>query len=212
MSSPGPIRLYDESRRSAGTSVVEHCHNPDLAGASAHYITGVRMKNHPSLVSLLLAFVMCLPASDGGSAINPQSLVGTWKLISDKQVRADGSSSDLYGPAPLGQLIYDSHAQMSVHLLKADLTKCGTLDRRKCSDNAARGAFDNYLGYWGRFKISAGGKSVVHIIQGASTPDWIGTSQERFFDLSGDQLTLTTPMQQIAGVESKTVLVWQREK
>jgi hypothetical protein len=73
-------------------------------------------------------------------------------------VKADGSSSDLYGASPLGQLIYDSNGQ------------------------------------------------------GASAPDWIGTSQERFFELSGDRLTLTAPVQQIAGVESKTVLVWQREK
>jgi hypothetical protein len=30
--------------------------------------------------------------------------------------------------------------------------------------------------------------------------------------LSGDRLILTTPLQQIAGIASKTVLVWQREK
>jgi hypothetical protein len=170
------------------------------------------MKNHLSLASLLLVLALCLPAIDVYAASNSPSLIGTWKLISDKQVNADGSSSDLYGASPLGQLIYDSNGHMSVHLLTRDLTKCGTQDRRKCPDSAARSAFDNYLGYWGRFKVPAGGKSVVHIIEGASAPDWIGTSQERFFELSGDRLTLTTPMQQIAGVESKTVLVWQREK
>jgi Lipocalin-like domain len=170
------------------------------------------MKTHPSLASLLMVFAICLPASGVYAATHAPSLIGTWKLISDKQVKADGSSSDLYGAAPLGQLIYDSHGHMSVHLATPDLTKCGTLDRRKCPDGAARSAFDNYLGYWGHFKVTAGGKSVMHIIEGASTPDWIGTSQERFFELSGDRLTLTTPMQQIAGVESKTVLVWQREK
>jgi hypothetical protein len=170
------------------------------------------MKNHVSLASLLLVFAMCLSASEVYPATNAQSLIGTWKLISDKQVKADSSSSDLYGASPLGQLIYDSKGYMSVHLLAGGLTKCGTLDRRKCSDSVARSAFDNYLGYWGRFKVSAGGKSVMHMIEGASSPDWIGTSQERFFELSGDQLTLTTPIQQIAGVESKTVLVWRREK
>jgi hypothetical protein len=170
------------------------------------------MKIHPPLASLLLMFALCLSASDVYPATTIQSLIGTWKLISDKQVKADGSSSDLYGASPLGQLIYDSQGNMSVHLLTPDLPKCGTQDRRKCPDGAARSAFDNYLGYWGRFKVSAGGKSVMHIIEGASAPDWMGTSQERFFELSGDRLTLTTPLQQIAGVESKTVLVWQREK
>jgi hypothetical protein len=170
------------------------------------------MKNHLLLASLMLVFALCLAASEVHPTPVPQSLIGIWKLIGDKQVKADGSSSDLYGAAPLGQLIYDSHGHMSVHLLRSDLPKCGTLDRRKCPDSAVRSAFDNYLGYWGRFEVTASGKSVLHIIEGASIPDWIGTSQERFFELSGDRLTLTTPMQQIAGVESKTVLVWQREK
>lgn len=169
------------------------------------------MKNPLSIAALLLVIATCFPASYVHPATNSQSLIGTWKLISDKQVKVDGSSSDLYGSSPLGQLIYDSHGYMSVHLLTPALTKCGTQDRRKCPDTAARSAFDNYLGYWGRFKISADGKSVVHTIEGASVPDWIGTSQERFFELSGGQLTLTTPMQQIGGVESKTILVWQRE-
>jgi hypothetical protein len=53
------------------------------------------MKNHLSLASLLLVFAMCLPASDVYPATHSQSLIGTWKLISDKQVKADGSSSDL---------------------------------------------------------------------------------------------------------------------
>lgn len=170
------------------------------------------MKNHLSIASLLLMFAMCLPTGDAYPAASSPSLIGTWKLISLKQVKADGSSSDLYGSSPLGQLIYNSHGIMSVQFQTADLPKCGTLDRRKCSDSAARLAFDNYLGYWGRYKLSADGKSIMHIIEGASAPDWIGTSQQRFFELSGDRLTLTTPMQQIAGVESKTVLVWQREK
>jgi Lipocalin-like domain len=165
-----------------------------------------------SFASVLLVFAMFFPASDVYPATKQQSFIGTWKLISDKQVKTDGSSSDLYGASPLGQLIYDSNGHMSVHLLTPDLMKCGTLDRRKCPDSAARSAFDNYLGYWGRYKMSADGKSIMHIIEGASAPDWIGTSQQRFFELSGDRLTLTTLMQQIAGVESKTVLVWQREK
>jgi hypothetical protein len=165
-----------------------------------------------SFASVLLVLATSFPTSESRAASKPQSLVGTWKLISFKQVKADGSSSDLYGASPLGQLIYGSHGLMSVQFQTANLAKCGTLDRRKCPDSVARSAFDNYLGYWGRYTLSADRKSIMHAIEGASAPDWIGTSQQRFFELSGDKLTLTTPTQQIAGVESKTVLVWQREK
>lgn len=99
---------------------------------------------------------------------------------------------------------------MSVHLLKPDLPKCGTQDRRKCPDEQARLAFDNYGGYWGRYEVKAPEKVVFHHVDGASAPDWVGTSQKRFVDLTGNRLTIRTPPQQIGGVESVVVLVWER--
>ena len=167
-------------------------------------------------VRYLPAVVAVIAASALATATPVQpvraALVGTWTLVSDKQVKPDGSSVDLYGVSPLGQLIYDAEGHMSVHLLMPDLPKCGTQDRRKCSDAAARAAFDNYLGYWGHYQVSPDGRTVVHTIEGASAPDWIGTSQARFFELKDGTLTLTTPMQMIGGVQSKAVLVWVRQR
>ena len=147
------------------------------------------------------------------NGVNPdEPVVAKAMAYLEKQVKPDGSSVDLYGVSPLGQLIYDAEGHMSVHLLMPDLPKCGTQDRRKCSDAAARAAFDNYLGYWGHYQVSPDGKTVVHTIEGASAPDWIGTSQARFFELKDGTLTLTTPIQTIGGVQSKAVLVWVRQR
>lgn len=140
------------------------------------------------------------------------SLLGTWHLVSYKVERSDGSVADLYGPSPLGVLVYDATGHMSVHLLKTDLPKCGTIDRRKCPDEQARLAFDNYAGYWGRYQVKASENAVFHYVDGASWPDYIGTSQKRFVAVSGDRLTITTPPLQIGGVESVGVLVWTRIK
>ena len=162
---------------------------------------------------IVLVLALAVTACFGGHpATRSPPLVGAWRLISYKQVTTDGASRDLYGAHPLGQLVYEVTGHMSVHLLMPDLPRCGTQDRRKCPDTTARAAFDNYLGYWGRFKLSPDGKSITHIIEGASAPDWIGTSQERFFELTGDRLTITTPMQSIGGIASKSILVWEREK
>lgn len=139
------------------------------------------------------------------------SVAGTWRLVSFQSETSDGKVTDLYGSPPLGQLIYDASGHMSVHLLKPDLPKCGTLDRRVCPDRQARSAFDNYLGYWGRYQIDQRKGTVTHIVDGASVPDWVGTSQERFFKLSGNRLTLTTPPQKVGGVDSVQRLVWVRE-
>jgi hypothetical protein len=73
------------------------------------------------------------------------SVAGTWRLVSFQSQTSDGKVTDLYGSPPLGQLIYDASGHMSVHLLKPDLPKCGTLDRRLCPDRQARSVFDNHI-------------------------------------------------------------------
>jgi hypothetical protein len=155
-------------------------------------------------VSMLSTVMPALGTAD-------DSVVGTWRLVSFKSRAADGSLRDLYGPAPAGQLIYDAAGHMSVHLLKPDLPKCATLDRRRCPDHTARLAFDNYFGYWGQYHVSVATSTVIHHIDGASVPDWVNTSQERHFKLEGNLLTLTTPSMQVAGVDTVQILVWERQ-
>jgi hypothetical protein len=159
------------------------------------------------LAACLLSSVSPVTGANDATA----SISGTWRLVSYKSRTADGTVTDLYGPTPLGQLIYDTAGHMSVHLLKPGLPKCDTLDRRKCPEREARAAFDNYLGYWGRYQINAMENSVTHHIDGASVPDWVGTSQERFFKLEGARLTLTTPSMKIAGMDAIQTIVWERQ-
>jgi len=158
-----------------------------------------------------IAIVTILFAVGGARAEDlANSVIGSWRLISCKVERSDGSVQDLYGPSPLGLLMYDRSGHMSVHLLKPDLPKCGTQDRRRCPDAQARIAFDNYGGYWGRYEVRPFEKVVFHHVEGASAPDWVGTSQKRFVEISGKRLTITTSPQQVGGVESVVVLVWER--
>jgi hypothetical protein len=158
------------------------------------------------LVVCLLSSVSLVTGADDPRA----SIIGTWRLISFKTQTADGTVTDLYGSAPLGQLIYDNAGHMSVHLLQPGLPKCNTLDRLKCPDREARAAFDHYLGYWGRFEVNSAQNVVTHHIEGASVPDWVGTSQQRFFKLEGDRLILTQRVK-IAGVDAIPTIVWERQ-
>ena len=141
-------------------------------------------------------------------SLNP--LVGAWKLISVETRKSDGTVSPLYGAATSGLLVYDGSGQMSAHLMDLSIARCGTMDRRKCPDPVARGAFDNYLGYWGRYELVPGETVVVHHVEGASHPDWIGTAQKRFFEVSGNRLVISTPPMMIRGVESVVVVVAER--
>ncbi len=138
------------------------------------------------------------------------SLLGTWRLVSYKAEYSDGSVEDLYGSSPLGIISYDVTGHMFVHVMKTDLPKCGTIDRRKCPEKQARLAFDNSFAYWGRYEVKPSEKMVLHYVQGASWPDFVGISQTRFIEISGNRLTITTPPRKIGGVDNVGVLVWER--
>jgi hypothetical protein len=161
------------------------------------------------VVSACMVACLSLPsvvlAEDAGN-----SLVGAWKLISVETRRTDGTVSPLYGVATSGVLVYDRSGQMSAHLMDLSIQRCGTMDRRKCPDAVARNAFDNYLGYWGRYELLPGQNVVVHHVEGASHPDWIGTDQKRYFELSGNRVMISTPPMMIRGVESVVVVVAER--
>jgi Lipocalin-like domain len=162
-------------------------------------------------VTLLLGIATATATVASVPAVDATSVVGTWQLVSCKSEAADGTVRDLYGPKPAGQLIYDAHGHMSVHLLKPDLPMCGTLDRRQCANTAARAAFDNYFGYWGSYKLDTASGTVTHYIEGASVPDWVNTTQVRRFAVQGGRLTLTTSRTKVAGIDTVQTLTWERQ-
>lgn len=138
------------------------------------------------------------------------SILGSWRLISYKAEFSDGSVADLYGSSPLGIISYDATGHMFVHVMRTDLPKCGTIDRRKCPDKQARLAFDNSFAYWGRYEVKPSERIVLHYVRGASWPDFVGKSQKRFIKISGKRLTIRTPPRKIDGVDNVGVLVWER--
>jgi hypothetical protein len=50
----------------------------------------------------------------------------------------------------------------------------------------------NYAGYWGTFAVDAEAGVVIHAVEGAWFPNWIGQKQVRQYRFSGDTLTLET--------------------
>jgi hypothetical protein len=48
------------------------------------------------------------------------------------------------------------------------------------------------IAYFGTYSVSGTDTVIRYHIDGSTYPNWQGTDQERFFKLSGDELTLTT--------------------
>jgi lipocalin-like protein len=49
------------------------------------------------------------------------------------------------------------------------------------------------LAYYGTYTVNEAEKSVTMQMEGATFPNWIGTSPKRLYAISGDTLTVTNP-------------------
>ena len=143
-------------------------------------------------VALLATVAIAALLAASGAQAEGNPLVGAWKLVSFEAQTSDGEVKNLYGDVPGGLLIYDASGSMTAQDMRLDLPKCGTMDRRMCSDKEARVAYDGYFGYWGRYEVRASEGVVLHIVEGASLPDAIGTTLKRFYEIAGDRLVLRT--------------------
>jgi hypothetical protein len=125
------------------------------------------------------------------SAANPKSaivtkLVGTWKLV-EFAGTIDGQPVT---PLNAGRLTYDSSGQVSLHMLVQERPKFASDKKRQSTKDEAKVAFDGYVAYFGRYRVDETAGVVIHSIEGSIFPNEIGKESIRFYELSGDRLTL----------------------
>jgi hypothetical protein len=165
------------------------------------------MRHRLQLAVLALSW---LGATSGVSGAEP-TVVGTWRLVSNDEHRADGTVTPVWGPSPAGRLVYDAAGRMSVQLGDSRRRTFATEDRVAGTDDEVRQAFAGYIAYFGSYTVDAKAGVVTHRAKGSLFPNLIGMEQRRFFTLSGNTLTLKTPPLFRMGRTSTYVLVWERE-
>ncbi len=127
-------------------------------------------------------------------------LVGSWQLVSFKET-SNGATKDTFGPSPQGQIQYDLAGRMSAMLMHKDYPT-----------TPSDGRFDPavpFLSYAGGFTVD--GTYVTHDVDLASQPFFVGQKLRRKIALEGDQLTLTSDIDDLNGIEIPVqTLVWRR--
>jgi hypothetical protein len=161
--------------------------------------------------SLLIALA-CVAGPHPDPSTAGAALVGTWRLVSNEEHRADGSVTAAWGSHPAGSLMYQANGRMAVQLMDTRRGKFASEDRMAGTPDEVKRAFEGYLAYFGTYTVDERAGVVVHHVEGASFPNLIGTDQRRTFVLSGDRLTLSTPPMVRAGRRSTYVLVWERQR
>jgi len=131
-----------------------------------------------------------------------EDIIGTWRTVGHDIVAKDGSVSHPFGPGPHhGQLVYHPNGTVSVLVIRTDPQKLGS--GVPAAERAA--ALDKCVGYMGRYEIN--GDRVIHKVEVALNPAWVGTAQERNATLEGDRLILSPPADEHG---ARARITWQR--
>jgi hypothetical protein len=146
-----------------------------------------------------------LGQEDAAGSSNP--LPGVWHLVSYSAKDADSAATiHPYGERAHGYLMYSADGRMSALVTAQDRQWSGTAGTPE--ERAA--AFSTCTAYMGAYRWQ--GDRVVHEIDVALNPTWVGMEQVRYARLEGNRLILTTPPSPTPpdGKVRVGTLVWER--
>ena len=143
--------------------------------------------------------------TDQTNAFHSTAFHGTWRLLSMQTRFADGRTIAPYGESPLGFITYTDQGHMHAILMHAERESISmsieAFSRRSKASQAlyllthpgiigrTMNAALRSTAYSGSWEVS--GKQVVHKVQAATLPEWIGSVLERTFHFEGNCLRLS---------------------
>jgi len=137
-------------------------------------------------------------------------LIGTWRLTSYEDRPAVGPVKYPYGKTPSGLLIYDSTGHMSIQIIGLPHPKVASGDEDVVTEKEKVALFDAYEAYYGKFTVDWEKHVVTHHVEGHLLDVYIGTPQERPFELDGDHLRLVPRWERADGVKMRGVRAFER--
>jgi hypothetical protein len=141
------------------------------------------------------------PAPPAAAQAQPEkplkdAVVGTWALLIDDGVKADGTHVANFGPNPEGLLILTADGHYSVQMMRtinrpkfaSNNRTGGTADENKAAVAGTNSAFGTYT-------VDPADKSITFHIQASLLPNQEGARQKRMITAATDEvLTYNNPM------------------
>ena len=163
-------------------------------------------------MSLVTFRMLCLVATiwfSGSLYGADSSILGAWKLISyAREDATTGEASRPWGEKPTGYLMYLPDGHMCAVITsegRADVASTDEMFYEK------RGQLlSTMAAYAGTYTVQGG--KVVHHVEVAWLPSWVGSDQPREINLDGDTLTIRTQSIRNACDDKDYIylLVWSR--
>ena len=150
------------------------------------------------------------------SAAGRKKFIGMWKMISgESKDQATGEVSYPWGKDPFGRLLYDQAGRVFVQLMNPGRRSVGGVSNRGAAAAISTASADDmremltgFNAYFGIFDVDRDSGTVIHHLQSALIPSWVGTDQRRRYEFSaaGGLIILNTA----SGADYR--LVWRRDE
>lgn len=135
-------------------------------------------------------------------------ILGAWFLHEWRIDIPDRATQYPFGKDPHGRLLYTPDGQMLAAIARGDRKPLGSDNPRAAGSEDKVAAFESFFCYGGRFAIEAG--DVVHHVDIALNPGFVGTLQRRHMALSDAELVLSASEESAKGTRHHR-LHWKRE-
>ncbi len=139
-----------------------------------------------------------------------QQLTGVWRLVTTQFRGVSGKVLYPLGEDVQGLAIFDASGYMSAQLMRPDRPGFASGNQSAGSDDEIRAAVQGYTAYYGRCEIDTANKTLTTHVEASLFPNWVGTEQVRYYELSDGRLTLTTPPIAFGEENFTGVLAWER--
>jgi len=134
-----------------------------------------------------------------------ERLIGAWRLVSYQTLDGAGRRGEPYAAA-VGRLTYDDRGNMSGQVMRPDRAR---VEVGIGNAQSVRAAYIGYIAYFGSYEVAPDGATVVHRVDGALNPEWVGGTQVRKLRFDGDRLVLSADVRKGADIVTHT-LTWER--
>ncbi len=138
-----------------------------------------------------------------------QQLTGTWALVSNDNVAANGSRRQIFGPHPKGILILDAsghYAQIQVNPDRSKFKGKTRLDGTPEENTAVLRATAAHFGTW---SVNEADKSLTVHQEVNIFPNDDGVDNKRSVALTGDEMKMFNPAPSSGGAAES---IWRRAK
>ena len=125
-------------------------------------------------------------------------IVGTWTAVS-QYVDQDGKKLEPFGSDPKGLVIYDAGGRFVLVLQRATLTSFASNNRMTGTADENKAIIQGSIAYFGRYVVNEKQGTISLHLDGSTFPNWDGLDQTRLVAITGDQLTIISPISAVGG-------------